>query len=115
MTPLRKQAAAWLFGFTALAISTIGGSFVVLSNEISTEPQFIETHLKESRHFDVEGARKENYSDQEIAAFIAKANQSEFDRQWFRLLSIVGTLYIASALGIVAITLRKEANSSTQL
>lgn len=113
MTQLRKKTVALLFGITALAISALGGSFVFLHDEIQTAPTFIETHLEESKHFDVEGARKANYSDQEIVTFIVKKNQAEFDRQWYRLLSIVGALYIVLALGIIAITFRKESNSST--
>jgi len=115
MTTLRKQTAAWLFGLTALAIAAIAVSFLVLSDESPTDPAFIEAHLSESRNFDVAGARKENYSDQEIAAFIAKRNRSRFDRKWVRLLSIVGALYIVAVLGIIAITLQREANNPTQL
>jgi len=115
MTTLRKQTAAWLFGLTALAIAAIAVSFLVLSDESPTDPAFIEAHLSESRNFDVAGARKENYSDQEIAAFIAKRNRSRFDQKWVRLLSIVGALYIVAVLGIIAITLQREANNPTQL
>ena len=113
MTPLRKHTVDWILCLTVLAVSTIGGSFVFLSDEIPTDPAFIETHLETSQHFDVTGARK-HYSDQEIAAFVVKANQSEFNRQWFRLLSIVGTFYLVSALGVVAIMLRRESKTSTQ-
>ena len=115
MTPLRKQAVSWLFVLSALTISAIGGSFVFLHNEAPTDPAFIETHLEASRNFDVAGAKKADYSDKEITEFIVKANQAEFNQKWHRLLSIVGSLYIISAFGIVAITLRKEANPSTQL
>lgn len=111
MTSLRKQALAWLLGLTALAVSAIGTSFVVLHDELPTDPAFVETHLEASRNFDVFGARKANYSDQEIAAFVVKANQSEFDRQWYRALSIVGVLYLILVLGIGASTLRKEASA----
>lgn len=111
MTSLRKKAAAWFLGLTALAISAIGGSFVILRDELPTDPAFVETHLEASRNFDVSGARKANYSDQEIAAFVVKANQAEFDRQWYRLLSIISILYLVLALGIGATTLRTEASA----
>lgn len=112
MTSLRKQAASWLFVFSALAISAIGGSFIFLNNEIPTDPTFIETHLNESRNFDVVGARKEGYSDKEITEYVIKTNKSEFNQKWYRLLSVVVTLYTISVLGVVAITFRKEANHS---
>ena len=115
MTPLRKQAVSWFFVLSALTISAIGGSFVYLHNEAPTDPAFIETHLDASRNFDVVGAKKADYSDKEITEFIVKANQAEFNQKWHRLLSIVGSLYLISASGIVAITLRKEASPSTLL
>lgn len=111
MTSLRKQAVAWLLGLTALAISAIGASFVVLYDALPMDQAFVETNLETIRNFDVSGARKAKYSDQEIVAFVVKANQAEFYRQWYRLLSIVGGLYLILALGICASILRREAST----
>lgn len=109
MSSLRKQALAWLLGLTALAVSAIGSGSIVLHEKLPTDAKFVETHLESARKFDVPGARKANYSDQEIADFVVKINQAEFDRQWHRLISIVGALYLILALGICAVTLNKEA------
>ncbi|MDP1652383.1 MAG: hypothetical protein Q8L56_06645 [Rhodocyclaceae bacterium] len=112
MTPLRKQAFAWLAALTAITVSALAGSFIYLREEIPTDPAYIETrttHVAVSQGFDIEGAKKENYSEQEIASYLVKANQAKFDRQWFRVLTIIGSLYCVLALGIFAVVLRKEA------
>lgn len=112
MTSLRKRALAWLLVLTALAASSLGASFIYLRDEIQTDPVFIETRISKvaaSRGFDLDGARKEKYSEEEIVAFLVKANRAAFDHQWYRILAIVGSLYFVLALGVVAVMLRKEA------
>lgn len=114
MTPLRKKVVAWLLVLTALATSSVGGSFIYLRNEIQSAPAFIETHTTKvavSRGFDLEGARKEGYSEEQITAYLAKASQAEFDQEWYRILAIVGSLYFASVLGVLAVMFRREAKS----
>ena len=96
MTSLRKHFAALILVLTALAVSSVGGGFIYLRDEIPTDPAFIQTSLSKvavSRSFDVDGARMANYSEEEIVAYIVKANRAEFDQQWYRILAIVGSLY----------------------
>ena len=114
VTSLRKHTAAWLLVLTALAASSVGGSFIYLRDEIQTDPAFIETQITKvaaSRGLDLAGARKEKYSEQEIVAFLVKANRAEFDHQWYRILAIVGSLYFVLVLGVLAAMLRREAKS----
>ena len=114
MTPLRKHVVAWLLVLTALATSSVGGSFIYLHNEIQSDPAYIEVHISKvaaSRGFDLDGARKDNHSEEEIVAFLVKANQADFDQQWYRILAIVGSLYFISVLGVLAAMLWREAKS----
>jgi hypothetical protein len=111
MTTLRKQAISWLVALTAITVSALAGTFIYLRDKIPTDPAFIETRttqIASGRSFDIEGARK-HYSEEEIVAFLVKANQADFDRQWFRVLITVGSLYSVLSLGILAVVLRKEA------
>lgn len=111
MTILRKQAISWFVALTAIVVSALAGTFIYLRDEIPTEPAFIETKVTQiaaARSFDIGGARK-LYSEEEVVDFLVKANQADFDRQWFRVLTIVGALYSVLSLGILAIVLRKEA------
>lgn len=114
MTPLRKHVVAWLLILTALAISSVGGSFIYLRNEIQSDPAFVEVHISKvaaSRGFNLNAARADNRSEEEIVAFLVKANQADFDQQWYRILAIVGSLYFVSVLGVLAVMLRREAKS----
>lgn len=83
MTPLRKHIVAWLLVLTALATSSVGGSFIYLHDEFQTDPAFIEVHISKiaaSRGFNLDAARKDNHSETEIAEFLVKANQADFDQ-----------------------------------
>jgi hypothetical protein len=112
MTPLRKQAFAWLAVLTAIAVSALAGNFIYLSEKIPTDPAYIETRTTQvalSRGFDIDGAKKAGYLEQEIASYLVKANLAEFNRQWYRVLIFVCSIYFVLALGIFATILRKEA------
>lgn len=114
MTLLRKHTAAWLLVLTALAGSSVGGGFIYLREEIQTDPAYIETHLSEvanSMRVDLDAARKDGYSDDDIAAGIVKSNRAEFNQQWYRILLVVGVLYFVSVVGILAVMFRREAVS----
>lgn len=114
MTSLRKRTLAWLLVLTALAATSVGGSFIYLSGEIPTGPAFIEANLSEitdSLGVNLVAARKAGYTDQQIAAGLAKKNQAEFDHRWYRILAIVGLLYFVSVLGVLAVMLLREAKS----
>ena len=111
MTTLRKQAISWFVALTAIAVAALAGAFIYLRDEIPTDPAFIETkttQIASYRSFDIEGARK-HYSEEEIVAFLVKANHADFDQQWFRVLTIIGSLYSVLSLGILAVVFRKEA------
>jgi len=114
MTPLRKHIVAWLLVLTALATSTVGGSFIYLRNEFQADPAFIEVHISKvaaSRGFNLDAARKDNRTEEEIAAFLVKANQADFDHQWYRILTVIGSLYLVAVLGVLAVMLWREAKS----
>ena len=116
MTTLRKQAISWFVALTAIAVSALAGAFIYLRDEIPTDPAFIETNTAQIASylsFDIEGARK-HYSEEEIVAFMVKANQADFDQQWFRVLTIIGSLYFVLSLGILAVVFRKEAQREVQ-
>lgn len=103
---------AWLLVLTALAASSIGSSFIYLQDEIQTDPAYIEFNLSKiaaGDGWDLAAARKANYTDEEIVSGIMKKNRAEFNRRWYRILEIVGSLYIVSLLGVLAVMLRKEA------
>ena len=111
MTPLRKRAFAWCLALTAVAIAALAATLIYLRGEIPTDPAYVEakiTQIANNRSFDVDGARK-YYREEEIVAYQVKTNQAEFDREWLRVVAIVGALYFVLSLGIWATVFRREA------
>lgn len=110
MTKLRQLAVSWFVAITAIAVASLAACFIYLREEIPTDPAFIATKTDQvaaHRSFNIKGAR-ESYSEEEVVAFLTKANQADFDRKWLRVVSIIGALYSVLSLGILATTLRKE-------
>src|SRR6266566_7045181 len=104
MTSLRKLGIAWLFALTAVAISALAASFIYLRENYPTDPAYIATRTEKAAAtlaFDYKGARKANYSDQEITDYLAEASRAQFDREWSRVLSIVASLYLVLSFGVV--------------
>jgi len=112
MSLIRKHSVAWLLALTMLAASSVGSGFIYLRAEIQTDPTYIETHLSEiaeSIQMNLAAARKAGYSDEVIAAGIVKMNRAEFDQRWWRIIVIVGALYLVSVLGVFAVMFHREA------
>jgi hypothetical protein len=77
-----------------------------------TDTAFIDTHLKQvtnSQGYDIVGARKAGITVEEVVSHIARKNKAEFDTNWSRILLIVGSLYIAISLSVIALSLIKKA------
>lgn len=113
MTIIRKKAISSFFALTTIAISTLSGSFIYLNEKIPTDPAYIETNtetIASNCSFDIEGARK-YYSEEDIFSFLTKANQAEFNRHWYRMVTIVLSCYSILTLGIIAVVFRKESKS----
>lgn len=113
MTTARKQAAAWLLAVTALALSVLAAARVYLSDQFPRDPAFVETQFESvaSKQLRLEDARKAGYSDKELADFLVRRNQAEFERQWNRTLLVACAIYLILVLGIGASLLSREANS----
>jgi methionine-rich copper-binding protein CopC len=93
MTSLRKHAVAWFLALTTVALSTLAGAFLYLTQEIPVDSALIETRTAQvalKRGFDIDGARK-HYTEEEITVFLVKANQADFQQQWSRLLISVNS------------------------
>jgi hypothetical protein len=117
MSSLRKKAAAWMLTVTALTLSALAATFIYLHEQFPTDPAYIDTRISDvadQRGFRIEEARKEGYKDEEIAAYLVKANRAEFDRQWWRLLVAVLAVYGIAVFGIVAITLQRESTKKAR-
>jgi len=115
MSVLRKKALAWVLSVTALAVSSLAASFVYLHDHFPTDPTYVDTSISVvagERGFRLEDARKSGYSDEEIAAYLVKANRAEFDRLWWRILIVVLAVYVVVVFGIVATTLQRESSGS---
>jgi hypothetical protein len=101
---------------TALALSALAATFIYLQEKFPTDPAYIDTrisHAADQRGFRLEEARKSGYNDEEIAAYLVKANRAEFDRQWWRILIAVLAVYGIAVFGIAAITLQRESSTKS--
>ena len=117
MSVLRKNALAWVLSVTALAVSSLAASFVYLHDQFPTDPAYVDTRIAVvagERGYRLEDARKSGYSNEEIAAYLVKANRAEFDRQWWRILIVVLAVYVVVVFGIVATTLQRESCGSNR-
>jgi len=112
MILIRKHSVAWLLVLTALAASSVGSSFIYLRDEFQTDTAYIKSHLHQiadSYGMSLTDARKAGWSDEAIAEGLGRANESEFDHRWYRILAIVGALYLVSVLGVFAVMFHREA------
>ena len=115
MSPIRKKAFASVLVATALAIAALTASFIYLREQNVTDEAFVESKIQAvaaDRNFKLEEARKEGYSDSEIASFLVKSNRAEFDRLWWRIFLTVSAIYAVLILGVFASTLVLESKGS---
>lgn len=108
MNTLRRQLIVWILASTALLISCLSGTYIFLKDSLPSDSKYIITHLHEY-NFNVEAARKKGYSDEEMTAFFNKQLESEFERQWMRIVVVALALYFVSVLGFVANFVRRSA------
>lgn len=114
MSPIRKISFAWVVIATALAIALLAASFVYLREQHVTDQSFVESRIQAvaiERGFKLEEARKEGYSDSQIASHFIKADRAEFDRLWWRIVLVVSAIYVVFVLGVFAFTLLRESQS----
>ena len=115
MSPIRKKAFASVLVATALAIAALAASFIYLQEQHVTDQAFVESKIQTvaaDRNFKLEEARKEGYSDTEIANFLVKSNRAEFDRLWWRVFLTVSAIYVVLILGVFASTLARESKGA---
>ncbi len=118
MNKIRKKALAWILATTALAVAFLAGSFIYLKCQHLTDVELIESRIQyiaKEREFSLKDARKEGYSDREIASYFAKISRAEFNERWLFILLAVGSIYGVSVLGIVASTLLYESRNNRTL
>jgi hypothetical protein len=112
MTSKLKQTVASLLVVTAMAVLCLAGSYIYLNYRLPTDTSYIDTHLEQvttNQGYHLAEARKAGVPDEEIRVHLVKKNKAEFDTKWLRILLIVGSLYIATSLSVIALSLTRQA------
>lgn len=116
--PLRKKTIAWVLSVTAIAITILACGFIYLRSHLPTDADFISARIEAistARGFRLAEARKEGYSDKEIATHLATRNQAEIKETWPLILVAISAAYSVAILGILVLALVRKSGDQTKI